>query len=980
MENKMKKQTGLWPSLFLAASLSVTFVSDSYAAGSRINLQNTEIRTLVETVSKLTGKNFIIDPAVRGNITFVSGDGLSEEELYEAFLSILQVHGLEAIEVGNVIKIVPLNKGRSQVAPIIETPPPPPKKPPKPTRQQLTQEELYQSRMTPEERKQRQQHLQRMRQQQQQQYQQKLAQQQQQQRNQPKIERDRTVTQVFTLQYIPVNTAIQTLQPLAGQGETRIQFNQSSNAVIVTGRKQNVDRLGAVINNIDKPNNQGFELVALRHSVATQLANTLRGLMASGKSADGGAIPQRVYISVDQRTNSILVAGDKADRERMRQVIAKLDIPRTQPPETVVMKIRYADASQLLNTLKQLEIAPAKEGGAAVKQARMAVDKNTNSIIISGEREDREPIMAAIKRLDVPPSQPPDTQVVRLQHADATKLLQTLKQLQITPTKEGESAIKQARLAIDESTNSIIIAGDRQDRAPILAAIKRLDVPRTKPLETQVIPIKFAVATQVIQTLKQLQVAPTEGSSAQQVRLAADERTNSVLISGKQSDRLPILAAIRRLDIPKAQSGGTRVIRLRYALAEEIVGVLQSTAESIQKQTEGTAAAAAGGATATPTGSAAAGSQVSIQADKATNSVIVTAPQHLQVNIQRVISQLDQRRAQVLVEAIIAEVSTDLSNKFGFGLAANGASDGSTGVAGYSNFGGLNTALGLVNGATSIPGGFLLGVGSNKFGLVVEALKGDGATNILSTPTLVTLDNEEASIVVGQNVPFVTGSTTSDGVDNPFQTIQREDVGLTLKVTPRVNRDKTITMKIEQEVSSISSSSAASDVITNKRSINTNVMVEDGQVLVLGGLIQDDFRDTESKVPILSDIPIVGQIFRENTTTKSKQNLMAFIHPVIMPDRTSADAYTRAKYHNLQKQQQKSKILNRGSLTGNAAVFPNIECIDGYCAKGSADDLHFNDQAVNVQKRPISQAIRQPLNQQAVQNVNWGIFDNGQDR
>ncbi|CAA6810031.1 MAG: General secretion pathway protein D, partial [uncultured Thiotrichaceae bacterium] len=894
------------------------------AESSRINLQNTEIRTLVETVSKLTGKNFIIDPAVRGSITFVSGDGLSKDELYETFLSILQVHGLEALEVGNVIKIVPLNKGRSQVAPIITDRPAPAAKPGQPAA-----------------------------------------------KPQPKIEADRTVTQVFTLQYIPVNTAIQTLQPLAGQGETRIQFNQASNAVIVTGRKQNVDRLGAVIKSIDKPNNQGFELVALRHSVANQLATTLRGLMSSGKSADGGAIPQRVYISVDVRTNSILVAGDKGDRERMRQVIAKLDIPRTQPPATQVVKIRYADATQLLETLKQLQIAPAKEGGAAVKQARMAVDKNTNSIIISGEREDREPILAAIQRLDIRPTRPPDTQVIRLKHADATKLLATMKQLQITPTAEG-GAVDQVRLAIDESTNSIIVAGDNEKRQPIIAAIARLDTPRTQPADTQVVPVRYAVATQIIQTLKQLQVAPTEGNTAQQIRLAADERTNSILISGKQPDRLPIIAAIRKLDTPKSRAGGTRVVRLRYAQAEELVAVLKETASSVQKQTEGTAAA---GATPAASGGVAGNSEVSIQADKTTNSVIITAPEHLQVSLQRVISQLDQRRPQVMVEAIIAEVSTDLSNKFGFGLVANGISSGDAGIAGYSNFGGLGTALGLAAGATSIPGGFLLGAGSDKFGIVLEALKGDGATNILSTPTLATLDNEEASIVVGQNVPFVTGSfssTEGGSADNPFQTITRQDVGLTLKVTPQINRDKTITMKIEQEVSSLSTSSSASDVITNKSSINTNVMVEDGQVLVLGGLIQDNFNDSETKVPVLGDLPIIGNIFKGNTTTKKKQNLMVFIHPVIMADRQVADAYTRGKYHNLQKQQKQSKILTRGSLTGSAAVFPDIECIDGFCAKGSADDLHFNIQA--APQRDISGALRTPYQVARPLNVNESAF------
>ena len=223
MENNMQKRIQLCHSVVLAGLISLATVSTTQAA--TINLQNTEIRTLVQTVSKITGRNFIIDPSVRANITFVSGNGLNENELYEAFLSILQVHGLEAIEAGNITKIVPLNKARSQVAPIITAPASG-----------------------------------------------------QQPRN---IEADRTVTQVFTLQYIPVNTAIQTLQPLAGQGETRIQFNQASNAVIVTGRKQNVDRLAAVIRNIDKPNNQGFELVKLRYSSANQLANTLRGLMAA---------------------------------------------------------------------------------------------------------------------------------------------------------------------------------------------------------------------------------------------------------------------------------------------------------------------------------------------------------------------------------------------------------------------------------------------------------------------------------------------------------------------------------------------------------------------------------------------------------------------------------------------------------------------------------------------------------------------------
>ena len=478
-----------------------------------------------------------------------------------------------------------------------------------------------------------------------------------------------------------------------------------------------------------------------------------------------------------------------------------------------------------------------------------------------------------------------------------------------------------------------------------MAAIARLDTRRNRPADTQVVPVKFAVATQLLETLKQLQVAPStdgETPAGQQVLMAADERTNSILLSGNKVQRDPIIAAIRRLDTPRNRSGGTRVISLRYANAEDLVSVLTETAQGIQRQTAGTAQAVAAGATSGTTGpspSSAGNSDISIQADKASNSIVITAPAHVQADLQRVISQLDRRRVQILVEAIIAEVSTNLSSQLGAGIVANGVSDGDTGLVGYSNLGsGLNTVLSLVNGATSIPGGFLLGAGNEKFVLVLEALKGDAATNILSTPTLVTLDNEEASIVVGQNVPFLTGSFTSSSgtADNPFQTIQREDVGITLKVTPQVNRDKTIRMKIEQEVSTIASSSTnASDLITNKRTINTNVMVEDGQILVLGGLIQDDFNDTESKVPILSDIPIIGGIFRNNTTSKSKQNLMAFIHPIILPDRLSADAYTRAKYYNLQRQQSASKVLNRGNLDGRAAVFPSLK------EQGTVDNLHF---------------------------------------
>lgn len=744
--------------LFASASLPL-----AQAETPRINLQNTDVRSLVEVVSRLTGKNFVIDPAVgKSPITFVSGKGLTEEEFYEAFLSILQVHGYEAIEAGNIIKIVPMGKARSQVAPIYESDPAKPL---------------------------------------------------------PQVDVDETITQVFKLQYIPVATAVQTLTPLAGQGETRIQFNQSSNSVIVTGRGQNVARLAEVIRSIDQPNNNDFELVGLKYSVASQLAQTVKDLLGnSAVGPEGVQLPQQVKVSVDERTNSIVVAGDKQDRERVRKIIQRLDIPRTQPSETQVVPLKYAVASQLIQTLKDLQV-----GGG--------------SVIVAGAEGAAQTAVNA-----VPPSK--------------------------------------------------------------------------------------------------------------QIRMAADERTNSILISGPKAEREPIIDAIAKLDVPRAGSGGTRVIPLRYAKAEDMVKVLNDASKGIVEQTAGTAVAA--GAAPVVAKSGGLGTEVSILADKTSNSIILSGPAHIQKDILKVIYQLDRRRAQVLVEAIIAEVSNDLTNKLGFGVAAMDANAGKTGLIGSSNFGGLNTALQLGSGAvTALPNGLLMGVANGNFGIVMDALKGDGATNILSTPTIVTMDNEEAKMVVGQNVPFVTGSYTSSTsggtAQNPFQTIERKDVGLTLKVTPQINRGKTIQMKISQEASSVSTSGAASDLITNKRAIDTNVMVEDGQILVLGGLIQDNFNDSENKVPILSDIPVIGGAFKQNSTQRSKQNLMVFIHPVILPDREAADAYSRSKYHTLQRQQQQTKVLQRGGL-GSAAVFPDIPCFD--CKKGSVDSLHFPNQH---NQKPITQ-------------------------
>ncbi|MDC0435538.1 type II secretion system secretin GspD, partial [bacterium] len=301
---------------------------------------------------------------------------------------------------------------------------------------------------------------------------------------------------------------------------------------------------------------------------------------------------------------------------------------------------------------------------------------------------------------------------------------------------------------------------------------------------------------------------------------------------------------------------------------------------------------------------------VDIQADEDTNALIITAPPDAMRSILAVIEQLDIRRAQVLVEAIIAELSTTNSSQLGVNFAVNGTDNDRP--AAFTNLGGATQALigTIASEGTSLTGGLSLLLGrlggdGVDFGVLLSAIASDSDNNILSTPTLVTMDNQEAEIVVGQNVPFVTGTQLSSSNDNPFTTIERQDVGISLKVKPQINEGDNIKMEIEQEVSDVSNTSVtgATDITTNTRSVQTTVLVEDGQTLVLGGLIDDQVNDTHDKVPFLGDIPLLGSLFRFKTSSKSKRNLMIFLHPTILRDPETADYYSRSKYDDFRSAQ-----------------------------------------------------------------------------
>ncbi len=479
---------------------------------------------------------------------------------------------------------------------------------------------------------------------------------------------------------------------------------------------------------------------------------------------------------------------------------------------------------------------------------------------------------------------------------------------------------QQGHLAAYPGSNMLVISDRGANIARLEKIIRKIDQPDAQEIE--VIPLQHASASEVVQILNSLKTAnPQSAQSPGAPILAADERTNSILLSGDSAARVRIRGLIAHLDTPIEGTGNTRVVYLHYASAEEIAPILQGVSDF--EDTEGKT-------------STSANNEINIQADATNNALIITAPPARFDSLRRIISQLDVRRAQVLVEAVIAEVSNDLTKELGaegFIIPAGDSPDGP--AAASINSGNILSLLtdGISSGASLAGQGLNLGAadldGDTQWGILLRALESDASTNILSTPTLVTLDNEEAEIIVAQNVPFITGqfTNTGSGTDsavNPFQTIERQDVGITLRITPQINEGNSVRLNIEQESSSISNSSVASDLITNERRISTSVMVDDNEILVLGGLTQDDYRDTVTKTPLLGDIPLLGNLFRSTSTTKTKQNLMVFIHPVILRDASSSNLATESKYDYLRARQLEAKIDQRGLIKDGFARFPDL--------------------------------------------------------
>ena len=504
------------------------------------------------------------------------------------------------------------------------------------------------------------------------------------------------------------------------------------------------------------------------------------------------------------------------------------------------------------------------------------------------------------------------TRVIPVENVAASQLVPILRALL---PQEGH-------LAAYAPSNVLIASASAANLARLVSIIRRIDL--ASDAELEVIPLQHASAEEVVRILDVLNRDTARSQTPGEApRIAADVRTNSVLLSGDRGSRLRFRAIISHLDTPLAEISGNKVIFLRYANAADMVPVLTGLSALKEKK---------------PSQAGATGTELSIQADESINALVIDASPDVLRKVEAIVRQLDVRRAQVMVEAIIAEVSSERAIELGVQWAYDGSPNNQP--VGIINFAGSGSGLaGLLASPPQLGDGLTLGVGDtasnggNRLGALLRALAGDADTNILSTPSLVTMDNQEAEIVVGQNVPFITGSYSNTGggttPTNPFQTIARQDVGITLKIKPQINEGNTVKLEIQQEVSSISAgTTGAADIVTNRRALRTSVLADNGQIVVLGGLIDDELRESQQKVPGLGDIPILGWFFSYKKTTKLKRNLMVFIYPTIIRDEASSLAVAGGKYNRLREAQK--MVRDRGVNLMSSSASPLLPEYDEF--------------------------------------------------
>ncbi|WDE08099.1 type II secretion system secretin GspD [Thalassomonas viridans] len=561
-----------------------------------------------------------------------------------------------------------------------------------------------------------------------------------------------------------------------------------------------------------------------------------------------------------------------------------------------------------------------------------AVEMDNNIIKIIRSKDAKTSSIPVVSNEDPGMGDEMVTRVIEVKNVTVRELVPLLRQL--SDQAGGGNVVNY------DPANVIMLTGTAAVVNRLVKIIQRVDKAGDK--DVQIIRLKHASAGEMVRIVEAMNKS-TQGKAGTPTflipKIVADDRTNSVIVSGERQARERVTHLIERLDSELQTSGNTRVYYLKYSKAEEMVKVLTGVSESIEAE---------GNASKTKTRSAKK-RNISIEAHEDTNTLVITAQPDMLRSLEAVIRQLDIRRAQVLVEAIIVEVfDGDGANlgvqwfheKGGFTQFTNGPATISSVAAGVvaaegeegntvttydennrpietknpdtrGDYTALASALGSVSGG-------MLGFVDDDWGAIVQAVSTDTNSNLLSQPSITTLDNEEAYFIVGQEIPIITGSTASNNNSNPFQTVDRQEVGIKLKVTPQVNEGSGVQLTIEQEVSSVSGATGV-DISINKREIKTTVMADSGAVIVLGGLIDDDVQESKQKVPLLGDIPILGHLFKSTSNTVRKRNLMVFLRPTIIRDGKTMSEISKERYNfiragEIEKQQRGLSLLGDAEL------------------------------------------------------------------
>jgi len=524
------------------------------------------------------------------------------------------------------------------------------------------------------------------------------------------------------------------------------------------------------------------------------------------------------------------------------------------------------------------------------------------------------------------------TRVYTLKYESASQLLPVLRPI-ISPNNP---------IAVYAANNTVVITDYADNLRRIDRIIDAIDRPGGG--EPVLLPLRHAAAADIVAMVNRVYADGAAQADARgRVTVAADSRTNTVIVRADNPARLQrIREMVQHLDAPTGAAGNIHVVYLKNAEAVRVAETLRAvvsgepapiqvaSAAPLVTAPSGPGQPLAGGPGPAPASAAALGAGGRgggmVQADPAANAVIISAPDAVYANLRAVIDKLDVRRAQVHVEALIVEVTADKAAEFGIQWQSlHNLNGNATQAIGGTNFGapgagtniidaainlgtlGTGLNIGIVRGQVTIPG---VGTVTNLAALA-RALEADANANILSTPNLLTLDNEEAKIVIGQNVPFITGQyaqTGSTTTATPFQTVERRDVGLTLRIKPQVSDGGAVRLQIYQEVSSVQDQTNPAGIITNKRSLESMVLADDGQIIVIGGLVQDSTSSTNEKVPVLGDLPLLGALFRYETRKQTKTNLMVFLRPVIMRESTSYRGVTSERYRDMLQEQERSAI------------------------------------------------------------------------